>query len=65
MAEAGRYDVEVDGDVAMRTRDGVTLLADLYRPRGDGPFREIVATSCGRPPGKIGKFLEGFNPIGP
>lgn len=42
MTEAGPHAVEVDGDVAMRTRDGVTLLADVYRPRGKGPFPVLV-----------------------
>ena len=33
------YRVVVDTDVAMQTRDGVTLYADVYRPDADGfPF---------------------------
>jgi putative CocE/NonD family hydrolase len=30
--------IVVGRNVAMKTRDGVTLLADVYRPAGDGPF---------------------------
>ena len=29
--------------VAMKTRDGVTLRADIYRPTGDGPFPVLLA----------------------
>jgi putative CocE/NonD family hydrolase len=31
-------DIIVERNVAMQTRDGVTLRADIYRPAGDGPF---------------------------
>jgi putative CocE/NonD family hydrolase len=31
-------EIVVERDVAMKTRDGVTLKADIYRPAGDGPF---------------------------
>jgi hypothetical protein len=31
-------DIIVVRNVAMQTRDGVTLRADIYRPAGDGPF---------------------------
>ncbi|MGA3263160.1 MAG: CocE/NonD family hydrolase [Terracidiphilus sp.] len=31
-------DIVVERGVAMKTRDGVTLKADIYRPAGDGPF---------------------------
>ena len=31
-------DIAVERNVAMQTRDGVTLRADIYRPAGDGPF---------------------------
>jgi hypothetical protein len=30
--------IVVERNVAMQTRDGVTLRADIYRPAGDGPF---------------------------
>jgi putative CocE/NonD family hydrolase len=29
-------------NVPMKTRDGVTLLADIYRPAGDGPFYVLL-----------------------
>jgi uncharacterized protein len=31
-------DIVVERNVPMKTRDGVTLKADIYRPAGDGPF---------------------------
>jgi hypothetical protein len=31
-------EIVVERNVAMKTRDGVTLRADVYRPAGDGPF---------------------------
>jgi hypothetical protein len=31
-------DIVIERNVAMQTRDGVTLRADIYRPAGDGPF---------------------------
>ena len=36
------YRVVVDTDVAMQTRDGVTLYADVYRPDADGRFPVLV-----------------------
>ena len=32
----------VERNVAMKTRDGVTLKADIYRPAGDGPFPVLL-----------------------
>lgn len=32
----------IEHDVAMKTRDGVTLRADIYRPAGDGPFPVLL-----------------------
>jgi len=34
--------VIVEHDVAMKTRDGVTLRADLYRPAGDGKYPVLL-----------------------
>ena len=31
-------DIVIEHDVAMQTRDGVTLKADVYRPAGNGSF---------------------------
>ena len=31
-------DIVIEHNVAMKTRDGVTLNADVYRPAGDGSF---------------------------
>ncbi len=33
-------------DVEVPMRDGVTLLADVYRPDGPGPFPVLVSASC-------------------
>jgi putative CocE/NonD family hydrolase len=38
----GPHAVDREGEVAMRTRDGVTLRADVYRPDGPGPFPVLV-----------------------
>ena len=32
----------IERGVAMKTRDGVTLRADIYRPAGDGPFPVLL-----------------------
>ena len=36
------YRVVVERDIAMQTRDGVTLYADVYRPDADGRFPVLV-----------------------
>ena len=36
------YDVIAQNGVAMKTRDGVTLYSDIYRPRADGKFPVIL-----------------------
>jgi predicted acyl esterase len=36
------YKVVMEKDVAMRTRDGVTLRADVYRPDASGKFPVLV-----------------------
>jgi hypothetical protein len=38
-------DIVVERNVAMQTRDGVTLRADVYRPAGDGPFFVLLQRS--------------------
>jgi hypothetical protein len=35
-------DIAVERNVAMKTRDGVTLRADIYRPAGDGSFPVLL-----------------------
>jgi putative CocE/NonD family hydrolase len=35
-------DAVVERNVAMKTRDGVTLRSDVYRPAGDGPFYVLL-----------------------
>jgi putative CocE/NonD family hydrolase len=37
-----QYDVKVETNVAMKTRDGITLRADIYRPEAPGRFPVIL-----------------------
>ena len=37
-----REDVVVEHGVTMKTRDGVTLRADIYRPAGEGAFPVLL-----------------------
>jgi hypothetical protein len=37
-----RYEVAFESNVAMKTRDGVTLRADVYRPKAEGKFPVIL-----------------------
>lgn len=39
---AGPYEVVVERGVAMKTRDNVTLRADIYRPKADGKFSVLL-----------------------
>ena len=42
-------DVVLEPAVAARMRDGATLVADVYRPRGDGPWPVLLMrTAYGR-----------------
>ena len=41
-AARGRFEVSVENGVRVRMRDGVTLAADLYRPKGEGKFPVLV-----------------------
>ncbi len=36
------YDVTIENNVKMKTRDGVTLGADIYRPNADGKFPVLL-----------------------
>ena len=38
----GKYDVDIANNVAMKTRDGITLMADIYRPKANGKFPVIL-----------------------
>lgn len=45
------YEVVAELNVAMKTRDGVTLNADIYRPKGDGKFPVVLRrTPYGKSP---------------
>src|SRR5258708_34681678 len=39
---ASPYEVTVERGVAMKPRDGVTLRADIYRPKADGKFPVLL-----------------------
>jgi hypothetical protein len=39
---ADRYEVTLERNVAVKMRDGVTLFADIYRPRADGRFPVLL-----------------------
>src|ERR1700694_3643224 len=39
---ADQYGVAFERNVAMKTRDGVTLHADIYRPKADGQFPVLL-----------------------
>src|SRR5271169_5236398 len=39
---AENYEVVVERDVAAKMRDGVTLRADIYRPKADGKFPVLL-----------------------
>ncbi len=41
-AEQGEFTVTVESSVAVTTRDGVRLIADVYRPNGQGPFPVLL-----------------------
>lgn len=36
------YEVKIEANVSMKTRDGVTLNADVYRPKAEGKFPVIL-----------------------
>ena len=42
MSSEAKYSIVVEKNLAMRARDGVTLLADVYRPAADGRFPVLV-----------------------
>ena len=41
-AAARRYEVSVENGVRVKMRDGVTLAADVYRPKGEGKFPVLL-----------------------
>src|SRR5690349_167185 len=41
-ADANKYEVTVERGVAAKMRDGVTLRADIYRPKADGKFPVLL-----------------------
>ncbi|MEM9682607.1 MAG: CocE/NonD family hydrolase [Pseudomonadota bacterium] len=51
-----RYDVEIEHNVAAAMRDGVTLRADIYRPKAEGDFPVLL---CRTPYGKTRRGMHG------
>src|SRR5260370_22611277 len=41
-AEPAKYEVTFERNVAAKMRDGVTLRADIYRPKADGNFPVLL-----------------------
>jgi uncharacterized protein len=41
-AQDKKFDVTIENNVSMKTRDGVTLQADIYRPKAEGKFPVIL-----------------------
>src|SRR5499427_2840429 len=42
LADATKYEVTIERGVAAKMRDGVTLRADIYRPKADGQFPVLL-----------------------
>ena len=42
LAQEKKFDVTIENNVSMKTRDGVTLQADVYRPKAEGKFPVIL-----------------------
>ena len=42
LAQEKKFNVTIENNVSMKTRDGVTLQADVYRPKADGKFPVIL-----------------------
>src|SRR4029077_6874952 len=45
IAAAEHYEVTVERNVAAKMRDGVTLRADIYRPKAEGKFPVLLVRS--------------------
>ncbi len=54
---AAPHDVVMEPNVAMQTRDGVTLRADVFRPKGEGRYPVIMIRT---PYGRTSNITEGF-----
>jgi len=51
--------VTVERNVARRCRDGVTLRADIYRPKAEGKFPVLLVRTAVHKPGRSTSVLEG------
>jgi len=54
------YRVVVEKDVAIRTRDGLTLRSDVYRPEASGKFPVLVVRSPDDKNGILTRKLNSF-----
>jgi len=54
---AGSYEVTVDRNIAAKMRDGVTLRADIYRPKTDGTFPVLLTRTPYDKAGSMGFAL--------
>ena len=48
MTAAAPAQITVERGVEMKTRDGVTLRADIYRPTADGRYPTLLQRKIGR-----------------
>lgn len=57
-ASAARYEVTIQASVPVKMRDGVTLIADVYRPKAEGKFPVLLTrTPYNRRDPMTGTFL--------
>ena len=54
----GKCDVTIENNVAMKTRDGVNLRADIYRPKAEGKFPVILERTPYDKRGSVGFGLK-------
>jgi putative CocE/NonD family hydrolase len=54
LAEKERFEIRIDRDIRVPMRDGITLSADIYRPRQEGRYPAIVIRT---PYGKTTKAI--------
>ncbi|HLW97990.1 MAG TPA: CocE/NonD family hydrolase [Candidatus Acidoferrales bacterium] len=52
------YSVTIDRNVAMKTRDGITLRADVYRPKADGKFPVLLTRTPYDKTGSLGTCMK-------
>src|SRR5215212_5456253 len=56
-----RYEVAIQANVPVKMRDGVTLIADIYRPKAQGKFPVLMTrTPYNRRDPMTGTFLASY-----